>query len=122
MCPEASFHLKFTRQYPLLAFKLLEIWVVFKTESGKKRRCGIIRDKLTTTFTVSNSILPSLKHWKLFILYETVRQTSMQAMTYCLLIFHSFSIPLQGISHLKYQSFIGKIWSGLKASAECRLT
>ena len=48
MCHQASFHLKFARKYPLLALKLPEIWVVFKTGSSKKkeekRSCGIIRD------------------------------------------------------------------------------
>ena len=37
MCHQASFHLKFAIKYPLLALKLPEIWVVFKTGSGKKR-------------------------------------------------------------------------------------
>ena len=48
MCHQASFHLKFARKYPLLALKLPESWVVFKTKSGKKkgkkRRSGIIPD------------------------------------------------------------------------------
>ena len=47
MCHQASFHLKFTRKYPLLALKFPKSRVVFKTGSGKKRkkrRGGIIPD------------------------------------------------------------------------------
>ena len=38
LCHQASFHLKFARKYPLLALKLLENHVDFKTESSKKER------------------------------------------------------------------------------------
>ena len=73
MCHQASFHLKFARKHPLLALKLPKIQVVFKTGSGKKRkkrRSGIIPDTNYKTLTVSNSISPTFKHWKIFILYD----------------------------------------------------
>ena len=72
MCHQASFHLKFARKYPLLALKLSENRVVFKTGSvkkkEKKRRCGIIPDKnYTNVVCALNSMSPTFKHWKMFI-------------------------------------------------------
>ena len=73
MCHQASFHLKFARKYPLLALKLPKSRVFSKAEAvkkGKKVAVVYFLTLTTQTLTVSNSISPTFKHWKMFILYD----------------------------------------------------
>ena len=95
---QASFHLKFVIKYPCLTSKLPEIWVVFKTRSGKieeKRCCGIISD---TNLHKRRLCLTTYPLFQSLEGVNSVPQTSMRAITYCFWVFYTFSIPLQVIS------------------------
>ena len=106
MCRQASFHLKFARKYPLLALKLPENQVVFKTGSVKKRRCGIIPD---TNYTNVDCVYRHIANFEALEDVYSVRQTSMRAMKYCLWIVYTCSIhPFKLFPHFKYQRFIVK--------------